>query len=635
MGEAVLQCSRGELDAAVHACAEADAIDPENPRVKFILCGLHREQKQHQLAREALEASHAKGFVPATRELGKMYADEGDTLTAKMLWEQAHRKGCAEATYLLAGWYDKQGSVDKAQHLWWLAHSKGIVLATHALGSVYRDQRRLNEAIDMFESAHLRGCQKATIDLAGLMSAMSVAYPEISCDAESMLLPLQQMGNAGAAAVLAGVYRMKHKYQEAEASAREAVSMGDVSATFLLGLLLFEQGRCSEAQQYLETAFIEADTRIDGRQKATLVSMLSSLLVPMANFHWPRTDGSFAQPVDDGDEGHVQEDGLSQPRGNLSGLELTHMEADRAFNRGINGGAISGDFVQVSGLQSQEGRGLNNQIGVVLMHDSATDRQRILLPHVGIKKIRMCNLQVCHRSLHQVASALEKLRAPPSCTIAPKAESMGNIDFVEQAAIDASLKDAACDTRTPDASSVNAQISQALLSSSKAPHVCLLTYSRSPKSFRDVLMKGPDLSACRSALESQGFLVELQSGTKIFVEPDVYPAVMEAIQLGDFKLAREHVIVSPQLESTVRKLVDDLPKKDKVYARGPHSKVPLGLADIASLGESMVLVSRTFIHIKVPNSMCSSTAEGPLTASTTDADGRKPRNHRGKGSSGK
>lgn len=507
------------------------------------------------------------------------------------------------------------------------------------------EQRKWDDALVMLESAHLRGCQKATIELSSLTSLLSKVLPEISCDAESMLLPLQQMGNAEAATALAGVYAMHGKFREAETSSREAISMGDRVANGILGHVLFEQGRCNEARQYLEISFMEdgANRRVDRRKRAMTISMLCSLLAPVANFNWPRSLAHNSNG--EACKCHGQGDCLSQKCGQIEGKgkgerkdsgtmvqsELIRAEADRDDARAIHGGAIPGDFVEISGLQSDEGKRLNGHIGVVLGYAEKTDRQRTLVPPVGIKQIRMCNLRVYGRSLLQAAPALEKLRAPSLGAVRSEAASVEMVDLDEQVAIKASLTDVVQDSLVPDASLVNAQISYALISSTKPPHVFLLAYSRSPKCFRDALMEGPELSACRSALESKGFQPELHSGAKVLVEPGVYPAVMEAIRLGGFRLAREHVIVSPHLESTVRKLIDDLPKRAKVYQRGSQSKVPLGLAGFASQSETAVLIKRTFINLKVKHSMRSSTDEGPQTASTTDADGRKPANHRGKG----
>jgi len=79
-------------------------------------------------------------------------------------------------------------------------------------------------------------------------------------------------------------------------------------------------------------------------------------------------------------------------------------------------------------------------------------------------------------------------------------------------------------------------------------------------------MKSPDLEPCSCDLEQHGYTVELDSGAKVFVDPELYEPVLEAIRLGGWVLYPEHVIVNIALESTI---IDSkaLAQKDVGWAR--------------------------------------------------------------------
>jgi len=143
------------------------------------------------------------------------------------------------------------------------------------------------------------------------------------------------------------------------------------------------------------------------------------------------------------------------------------------------------------------------------------------------------------------------------------------------------------------------------------PHVVLLTFSRSPKEFREILMNATELAKCRRNLETHGCAVELPSGAKIFVNVEVYGAVMEALHLSGFSLCRKNVIVSPSLKNTVVGLVRSLRSSLSVQPRG-DGVLPLGLAsDIAASMLPLPLEYKsTFIQIRVPNSLASSSDDG-------------------------
>lgn len=176
----------------------------------------------------------------------------------------------------------------------------------------------------------------------------------------------------------------------------------------------------------------------------------------------------------------------------------------------------------------------------------------------------------------------------------------------------------------------NAQKSNSLLANRRqglAPAVVLLTFSRSPQSFRSILAKAEELAAYRDALAQSGYAWELKSGTKIFVTPEHYEPTLEAARLAGWSLARQHIIVDVELVEVVTGLLRCLPGRESVRSKG-GVKVPLAFAAASLQFASDIVVSKTFINIRVSSSMCSADGSGQRTKSTTDTDPRKGKNKR-------
>merc|ERR1712226_1491939 len=185
-------------------------------------------------------------------------------------------------------------------------------------------------------------------------------------------------------------------------------------------------------------------------------------------------------------------------------------------------------------------------------------------------------------------------------------------DLVAQAAIEESFcSGTAASDSWQSERDVNSQLSDALLRSRMEQALCvvLLKFTRSPRVFREALMECAELADARHELEASGFASELASGAKIFVQPDHYEAVLEAIRLGSWSLYPEHVIVEPHQEDMVVQLVRKLHGKYKVYPKS-SSLVPLGLSQTALESPHSIQVSRTFINISVPSSLYSSSRDG-------------------------
>merc|ERR1719482_1640490 len=209
-------------------------------------------------------------------------------------------------------------------------------------------------------------------------------------------------------------------------------------------------------------------------------------------------------------------------------------------------------------------------------------------------------------------------------------------DFEIQTAIQESISRDANDmsSHSQVPAEVNAQISSALLHSADAdsgPRVVLLKFSRRPRALGEALLHAPELADCIQALQSHGFQVELQSGAKVFVHPEHYEATLEAIRLGGWTLFPNHVVTEVHLEEVVLGIVKKLRREsgESVHPKGSRV-VPLGFATAAAQQDSEVRVARTFIEIRLPTSLYSTSHTGPRPASTTDMDPRKGKKYRGK-----
>ncbi|CAE8587396.1 unnamed protein product [Polarella glacialis] len=193
-----------------------------------------------------------------------------------------------------------------------------------------------------------------------------------------------------------------------------------------------------------------------------------------------------------------------------------------------------------------------------------------------------------------------------------------------EAGIAASLADADAST-----ASENGQIAEAILGSRwVASTVILLEFSRNPKTYHRALMGCDELRDCRDALTARGFKAELSSLAKVFVPPEMFEASMEAIRIAEWMLEARHVLVTPELEDTVKNVVKQaLRNTDKVKFKGRH-RVPLAFAEASLLSDQEIMVSRTFINVKIPSSLRSESTNELVTASTTDAHSRFGRNPR-------
>jgi len=173
-------------------------------------------------------------------------------------------------------------------------------------------------------------------------------------------------------------------------------------------------------------------------------------------------------------------------------------------------------------------------------------------------------------------------------------------------------------------------------------------------------MEGEPLKDCRGSLSEKGFSPELACGAKVFVAPQHFEPVMRAVQGQDLK--PWHVLASDDFCDLVTDTVSSLPSRAQVREKS-HRAVSIDPSACLACGTAgaryrcfqcrqavycsrtcqqrdwrehhascepglPVLVKRTFLNVQVPSSLWSGPTSSTQTASTTDADPRKPPNHR-------
>lgn len=210
----------------------------------------------------------------------------------------------------------------------------------------------------------------------------------------------------------------------------------------------------------------------------------------------------------------------------------------------------------------------------------------------------------------------------------------------------------------------NVRLSDDLLRSRPSPpSIYLLEFSRSPESFRRCFLDRPKLLECHASLREKCFDPDLPSGAKVFVNPDHFQALMDALDTEGYDLKPRHVLTSDDFEEEVIAAVAGLRSSDRVKqkqrttvagmaeasdvfetpeqdAQAPanmrtgvskeSAETSEGRSDgnhPASMRGDLYVVKRTFIHIK-NSSLWSGPTSGQKTASTTDADPRSGQNPR-------
>jgi len=133
--------------------------------------------------------------------------------------------------------------------------------------------------------------------------------------------------------------------------------------------------------------------------------------------------------------------------------------------------------------------------------------------------------------------------------------------------------------------------------------IVMLKYSRTSHSFRDALLEGDELRACRNALQEAGHQVVHASGAKIFVRPQHYQAVCERIQADEMRLFTSHVLVAEEFEDLVKAAVASIPSTRR---GGQASSSELTITSDRLQSDLTVESRSTFLHLPgAPNSLYS------------------------------
>jgi len=136
-------------------------------------------------------------------------------------------------------------------------------------------------------------------------------------------------------------------------------------------------------------------------------------------------------------------------------------------------------------------------------------------------------------------------------------------------------------------------------------YVAVLEVTRTPGTLRSALLEGPELVQQRMALSSLGLPLELPSGAKLFLRPDQYHLVLQAITALKWSLKPRHILVALEFEVSVTKVIESVGEQVKVKNRLMVETAPL----FDQEGHQVrATIASTFIHVQIPSSLYSAPA---------------------------
>jgi ribosomal protein S27AE/tetratricopeptide (TPR) repeat protein len=257
------------------------------------------------------------------------------------------------------------------------------------------------------------------------------------------------------------------------------------------------------------------------------------------------------------------------------------------------------------------------------------------------------------RRICNVAFGSASEREKSLAEFAAKYQTRGTLSESTPAHVSATLNDIDTDEllETPASGSRSSDSGQL--------RVHILELSRHPASLRDELLHGASLAACRDALVESGVGPTLPSGASLFSDPVDFSVLKDALEAQDLK--PWHVVATSEFLDAVLSSVNNLRSRDQVRVKS-KSLVPISKRTCANCGQTQprfscgkchtanycsrdcqrldypkhikvcsnslglpVVVSRTFLDVKLPSN---STKCSAVTKSTTDADDRKGINPR-------
>eukprot|EP00930_Biecheleria_cincta_P031850 TRINITY_DN22098_c0_g1_i1.p1 TRINITY_DN22098_c0_g1~~TRINITY_DN22098_c0_g1_i1.p1 ORF type:complete len:673 (+),score=140.99 TRINITY_DN22098_c0_g1_i1:156-2021(+) len=508
-----------------------------------------------------------------------------DVERAKELYMVADLGGDLDATCNLGCICVEEGNIQEAKKYFMKAHRAGHASGAFQLGVIEQQQGHFKQARTYYEAARRGGHKSAAYNL----GTLCLEEDRIE-EALELLEEARSMGCADAAMKLGLLSELHDDIIGAHKFYLEGHNGGSIEATYMLGRLFEDKGDTAQARIFFIKAYQHGH-----EDAAKHLAMLGQDLE--SRMHAMREQSMALSALQKGPEPG-------------EGLDV-------------------GIRIRVLGLKTDQGKCLNDRMGTIV--GQAVDSDRLIVQVDGFKDYKLIKPR-------NVVTAARPFPEQPQ-SISDSADVIS--DLAAQHALWRSAEEPSQSSCVP---AMNEQVSSALLQNHKPEagvKVVVLKFSRSPRAFRNALLQSPDLQCTRLALEQRGYSVELDSGAKVFVDAELYEPLLEAVRLADWVAYPEHVIVNPDLESKVlaiarslpKTVIDGRPKREKVLPRG-KTTVPLAFATAVATSEHEIIVSKTFIHVKVPSSMRSSDGTGQRTVSTTETNARKGRNHR-KGKSGK
>lgn len=607
---------------------------------------LYKKQGCHSEAEKCYTQAWDAGSLKALYNLGILYRDLGNLDAARDCFKEAYDLGLDEASFNLAVVLQDLGSFSEAEQLLQAARHQGDKDASFNLASMAMHLGDAHSAQELFQEAQSRGHKDAAVHLA------KVRFELGDLDAaRAILMEESRTGNKEAERFLQYIASpdcVTDLFQEAcrqlkRGETRRAWSLfqaarlhgdpdaGDVQSAMLKAAA--QRGSSRNKQQtkmelsseavmrFCETPFTPIGEVAVG-DHVLLHGLQSSGL--QFNFRF----GTVLEAVSSSGRYGVAIDGVEQRLAVRSG-NLVPESIFRQFlpvkankNSLIWSGTTSnqrwittpdpdlavGDRVWIHNMP---GSPMDGRSGTVLTPISGSGRYAVDVN--GLEESWAVHAE-------NLWSESFKQQFLPDREWDEALATVEQDDIVAEGCLDGASAGEEMDTKLPIASSSNR-------GGNMAPAVVLLRFSRSPRSFRGLLAEAAELAACRDALAKAGLAWEHRSGAKMLIKPEHYEPALESLRLAGWSLGRQDVIVDVEMAEVVTGLLLHLPGRDNVYPRGRRS-VPLAFSAASLRCEHDITVSKTFINIRIPSSMCSTEETGQRTQSTTDADKRKGKNTR-------
>lgn len=152
----------------------------------------------------------------------------------------------------------------------------------------------------------------------------------------------------------------------------------------------------------------------------------------------------------------------------------------------------------------------------------------------------------------------------------------------------------------------------------------LLTLSRNPPAFHNAMHTHGQLQFVRDSLRDAGKSFELHKGYAV-IRPDQYEPARKALELSGRSLSSHHVLCSKEYVVDVTDTIKSLSYNSRVRVRR-NDPVPHALASQAESFGIDIEVRHSFLNVVIPSSLCSTSRDGWVTVSTSQARGIN--NHR-------